>query len=156
LFRVALWGSEVVGYFDEVVVGIADVDGADFTDGAGAFDGAFFDVDAERGEVLDDFVERGEGDEAEVGGAWGWVGGFGVEFVAALVEIDLLVAEAERLAAVEGDGVHAEDFGVKVDGGVEIGYGEDYVVELFDGEWHRTGMIVLLGVVGVLLVERVL
>jgi hypothetical protein len=128
---------EVIGYFDKVVVGVADVDGAEFAAGSDALDGAFFDVNAQGSEVFDYLFERVEGDEAEVGGAGCRVGGFGIEFVAALMEVDLLIAELERFAAVEFDYIHAEDFGVEVDGCVEVGHGENYVVDLFDVECHE-------------------
>lgn len=128
---------EIVRDLDEVVVGVADVDGAEFADRPGAFDGAFLDVDSQCREVFDHFFERVEGDEAEVGGAGCGMGRFRVEFVAALMEVDLLVAELERLAAFEDDPIHAEDFGVEVDGCVEVGHGEDDVVDLFDGECHE-------------------
>jgi hypothetical protein len=128
---------KIVGYFDEVVVGVADVDGAEFADGSGALDWSFFDVDSQSGEIFDHLFERIEGDEAEIGGAGCGMLGLGIEFVAALVEVDLLVAELERFASVEFDQIHAEDFGVEVDGCVEAGHGEDYVVDLFDGEGHE-------------------
>ncbi len=73
------------------MVGVADVDGAEFAGGSGGFNGAYLDVDAEGGKVLDDFFERVEGDKAEVGRAGCWVGRFWVEFVAALMEVDLFV-----------------------------------------------------------------
>jgi hypothetical protein len=128
---------QIVGNLDEVVVGVADVDGAELADRANAFDRPFLDVNAEGGEVFDDFFDGVEGDEAEVGGAGCGVRSLGVEFVAALVEVDLLIAELEGLAAVEGDYVHAEDLGVEVDACVYFRHGEDYVVDLFDGECHE-------------------
>ena len=78
-----------------------------------------------------------EGDETEVGGTGRGMGRLRVELVAALVEVDLLLAEMERLAAIKRDRVHAEDFGVEVDGCVDAGHGENNMVDLFDSECHE-------------------
>jgi hypothetical protein len=69
------------------------------------------------------------------------VGSFGVDLVAALLEFDHLLPEGERLAAIEGDQLHAENFGIKINRGVETGDGEDEVVERIHGDSHIRGMI---------------
>jgi hypothetical protein len=88
------------------------------------------------GEVADDFFHWREGDETEVCGARRGLGCSRLEFVSALVEIDFLVAEFEGGAALKGDDVHAEDFGVEVGCGVDVGDGQDDVVQLLQGEGH--------------------
>lgn len=93
-------------------------------------------MDSQFCQIADHFFHRREGDEAEVCGAGRGTGCLGLELVSALVEIDFLVAEFEGGAAVEGDDVHAEDFGVEVGGGVDVGDGQDEVVQLLEGEGH--------------------
>ena len=96
-------------------------------------------MNLERGEVFDDLLERRRGYEAQVGGAGRGVRGVRAELVSALVELDGLDAEGEVLAAVDHDHVHAEDFGVEVDGGVDAGDGKDEMIEPVKGEGHESG-----------------
>ena len=63
----------------------------------------------------------------------------GFELVAALMKLEGLRAEGQRFSPVQGDWVHAEDFGVEVYGGVNIGYGEYEVVKLIEGKGHVSG-----------------
>jgi hypothetical protein len=132
---------EIIGDFDQVAVGIAKINGPEVAHSSVTLDRTGFDVNSQLSDVADDFVERSGGDEAEIGGAGCGVGGVWPDLVAALVELDGLRAKGEGLAAVQGYGVHAQDFGVEVDSGVNIGYGENEVVELIQGKGHVEGII---------------
>jgi hypothetical protein len=93
-------------------------------------------VHAQFRQIADDFFHRRERDEADVRRAGCRAACLWLEFVSSLVEIDFLVAEFESCAALEGDDVHAEDFAVEVGCGVDVGDGQDDVVQLFQGEGH--------------------
>jgi hypothetical protein len=127
---------EIVCDLDKILIGIADVDGAEFAHGTGAFDRTLFDMNSQLRQVADHFFQRRKRDEAEVGRSTGWMGGLRIELVSALVEIDPLIAKPERGAAFEGDEVHAEDFGIEVGCGMDVGDGKDDVVQLFQGKGH--------------------
>src|SRR5277367_2285073 len=92
--RFYLWldGSEVISDFDEIAVGIAEIDRADLAHGSVALDRTGFDVDPQLGDVADDLVERRAGDEAKIGGAGHGVGRMRGGLVAALVKLDGLGA----------------------------------------------------------------
>ena len=52
---------KIIRDLDQVMVGVANVDGPQLSGRAGAFDWAFFDVDAQSCEVLDHLFKRGRG-----------------------------------------------------------------------------------------------
>lgn len=80
--------------------------------------------------MSDDIGKRCLGDEAEIAGAGCGVSRLGFEFVADLVQVDLLPAEFQRLAAFrEGFDRHAEDAGIEIAGGRDIGDGQHEMVE---------------------------
>ncbi|MNW03984.1 hypothetical protein D3C71_1999990 [compost metagenome] len=57
----------------------------------------------------------------------------GLELVAAHVQVDFLVAEAQRLAAgAERFQAHAQDAGVKIHRGLGVGAGQDQMVQVID------------------------
>ncbi|MNT83053.1 hypothetical protein D3C72_2228680 [compost metagenome] len=61
--------------------------------------------------------------------------GLGFEFAPAHLQIDLLVAEAQRLAALaKGLQAHAQDAGVEVHRGVGVGAGQDQMIQVIDHE----------------------
>lgn len=71
------------------------------------------------------------------------MGGLGVDLMSALVQVDLLHAKGEGLAAFEVHKIHAEDFCIKIDRGIDVRHGKDKMVKLIQGEGHMVGMIVL-------------
>ena len=129
--RAARWAaadgwSAVGADLDQVPVGVAQVHAEDGAGGAGSFDRALFDGDAVAGQFRDDSVERVGGDQTQVGAARGWVGRFGFEFVAELMEVDFAVTEGEGAsAALERYWGHAQDPGVELDRDIDIGDGQD-------------------------------
>jgi len=126
----------IAGDFEEIAVGVAEVDRDHGAEGSVAVDGALFDGDFEGFEVGDGLFGCGFGNEAEVGGAGGGFGGLGVEGVVGLVEVDLHVSEVEGPAAFDLDGLEAEGGFVKVECGFEVRYGENEVVQAEDGWCH--------------------
>jgi hypothetical protein len=91
--------------------------------------------------VGEGFFGSGFGDEAEVGGARCGMRGFGIEGVACLVQVDLLLAEVERPAAVFFLGSEVECAGVEVDGGGEVSDGEDEMIEAQDPHADEMRMV---------------
>src|ERR1017187_7400366 len=73
------------------------------------------------------------------------MGGFGVHLMSALLKFDHLLAEGKSLSAIYGEQLHAEDFRVKVNGDVDVGDGEDEVVERIHGYGHIRRMILAPG-----------
>ena len=67
--------------------------------------------------------------------------GLRFELLPHLVEVDLLLAEPERLSFSERDQFHAECGGVEGDGCVDAGYGENKMVEMIDGKSHINTLI---------------
>src|SRR5215469_189413 len=138
-FYLRLTASKIISNFDQVAIGIANIDGANPAHGSVAFDRACLKVDTKFGDVADDLVERSAGDETEVGRAWHGMGSVGLDLVTALVKLDRLRAEGQCFTPVQSDRVHAQNFRVEVDGGVNIGYGEYQVVKLIEGKGHVSG-----------------
>src|SRR5947207_10793987 len=102
--------QSVIGDFDEVVVGIADVDGLDRSDRAGARPGTGDDRHAAMPEMRDDLGERGLGDKAEIARARGRPIRDKARDVVGRGESDPLLAGAQRRAALaEGDDLHTEN-----------------------------------------------
>ena len=70
------------------------------------------------------------GGEAQIGGTGRRIGGFRLEFVTDLMQIDLLITEAQRPPpTAKGDGLHPQHALVKSTGSLNIGDGQDKVVE---------------------------
>src|SRR5690606_20794456 len=62
----------------------------------------------------------------------------GLEFVAGLVQVDLLPPEAQRLAAgTEGLHLQAEDVAIEGAAALDAGDGEDQMVQMADGDHPR-------------------
>ena len=101
----AIGASDLLGKLHEIAVGIAHVDRPQRTDGPGAIDRALLDRDANVAEVRDHCLDRAVDEQAEIAGAWQRRGGVRLELCPGLMEIDLLVAEAQRepAAAAGGD-----------------------------------------------------
>ena len=73
------------------------------------------------------------------------MGGFGVHLMSALLKFDHLLAEGKSLSAIYDEQLHAEDFRVKVNADVDVGDGEDEVVERIHGYGHIRRMILAPG-----------
>ena len=83
-----------------------------------------------RGEVLDHLVQRAGGDEAQIGAAGRGTVGFRLELLTSPVQIDLAVAGGQgHPARAEPHRLHAQDPGVELHGGVDIGYGQYQMVQ---------------------------
>jgi hypothetical protein len=114
------------------------VDRADAPRGAGAQHRAFDDGPALRVQPLDHRVERDAGDEAEVQRTGHRQVRLGLELGALHVQVDLLQAEAQRVAlhrrraADEGLELHAEHAGVEVHAGLAARGGQHEVVQVVD------------------------
>ena len=111
------------------MVGVAHVDGAHLSHRAAALHRTLFDANLLLGQVADDLFQRRGGDEADIAGAAGGVRGLGRKLVPALVQFDHLLAKRQRLAPALDDQLQAQDLGVKVHGDVNIGNGQNQVVE---------------------------
>src|SRR5215475_3343776 len=100
----------VIRDLDKVLVGVADVDGLYRADGAGARAGTGNDRHAAMPEMHDDLGDRRLGDKAEIAGAGGRLVGDEPRNVVGRMQIDFLLAEAQRRAALaEGDDLHPEN-----------------------------------------------
>ena len=89
--------------------------------------------DAAVGEARGRGVDPSDDDEAQVGAAGGGAVGVRGDRGVGGVEVDLLVAQAQCGAPPpEGHDVHPQDVRVEVDGGLDGGDGEDYVVDTGD------------------------
>ncbi len=131
-----------VGDFNQVAVGIAQINGAQFPDGSHAIHRAFFNVNFLLVQGCDDLLQRRRGQEAEIGGAGRGMGSLGVELVAALVQVDLLNAKGHGLAAFVGDDIHAQDFRIEVDGCVQVRHSQNEVVKMLQYKGHMRTMLV--------------
>src|SRR5690242_9910519 len=116
----------VIRDFDEVLVGVADIDGLHCADSAGARPGAGDDRHAAIPEMRDDLGERRLGDKAEIAGARGWLIGDQAGDVVSRMQIDLLLAETQRgTALAKSDDLHPENARVELAGLGDIGDGQD-------------------------------
>ena len=70
---------------------------------------------------------------------------FGVHLMSALLKFDHLLAEGKSLSSIHGEQFHAEDLRVKVNGVVDVGDGEDEVVERIHGYGHIRWIILAPG-----------
>src|SRR5438477_8665598 len=108
-------GMLIIRDLDQVVVGVADIDGLDRADSAGARAGPGDDRNAEAPEMDDDFSERGLADKAQIARAGGRLVGDKTGDVVGRVQVDLLLAKAERGAPLaKRDDLHAEDACVEI------------------------------------------
>jgi hypothetical protein len=85
---------------DEIAVGIAEVDGANGADRPGARAGTLDHRVAERCQLFADLDERLLGDKAQIGATWHGMVGLRLKLVASDVQVDLVAAEMQRLAAL--------------------------------------------------------
>ena len=119
--------------FDEVSIGIAEVDGEDRRGGAGAPNGSFEEGYAAGLQMVGDVRDGRGGEEAEVGGSWRRLIRPGLELPALLVQVDLLVSEREGLASLaELDGTHSEHALIERAGGLDVPHREDKVIQSVD------------------------
>jgi hypothetical protein len=85
--------------------------------------------------MRDDLRDGRRRDEADVEAARRGRRGLRFEFVAGLMQVDLLAAEGERAAsALEGPDVHVEHAAVELARRVDVAGGQDDVVDAVDGE----------------------
>src|SRR5438105_12736177 len=125
--------QSVIGDFDEVVVRMEDVDELDRSERAGARAGTGDDRHAAMPEMRNDLGERRLGDKAEIARARGRPIRDEAGDVIGRVQIDLLLAEAQRRAALaEGDDLHTENSRVELTGACDIGDGQNEVIETRD------------------------
>jgi hypothetical protein len=87
------------GDLHQVAVRVADVDGLDGPERAGARDRALLDGHAGRGQTRFPVGQGGQGEEAEITRARRGGGRPGIDLLAGLVEVDPLLAEAQPGAA---------------------------------------------------------
>ena len=97
--------------------------------------------------VGDHLVQRLPGDEAEVEGTRHRQVRLGLEFVPPLVQIDLLVAIAQRLALrAKRLQAHTQHPGVEILAGSEVRGGQDQMIQMVDQQGGlRVGTGVSLG-----------
>ncbi len=122
------------GDLDQVPVRIAQVDRQDRPGGAAAGHWALFDRDAAGGQMGDPAPQRRIGQEAEVGGTGYGAPGHRGEGRGGGVQVDLLGAEGQGVARRpagrrEGDRGHAQGACVEGHAGVDVGDGQDQMVE---------------------------
>ena len=119
-----------VGDFNEVAVGIPDVDRAERILGARSRHGAEFDRDAFRIEVLDPVFNGGCAQKAEIGASFGRAARMRRDFPALEMKIDFLAAQTNGFSAgAEGDFTAAENAAVEVERFSKVRHGEHEVVE---------------------------
>src|SRR5262249_21750094 len=100
----------IIRDLDEVLVRVADIDRLDRPDGAGARSRSGDDRHLATLQVRDDLGDRHLGDEAQIARARGRPVGDETGDVVGRVQVDLLLAEAQRGASLaEFDDLHAED-----------------------------------------------
>src|SRR4029453_18452676 len=86
-------------------------------------------------QVRHHLIKRGGGDQAHIGRSWGGSAGLGFQFATRLVQVKLVAAEPQGAAAgAEADRLHAQHADIEVDGLVDVGDGEDQVVDPVDDE----------------------
>src|SRR6185437_3790315 len=66
---------------------------------------------------------------------------FGLELVSALMQVQALNAEGERLTALHLDDIHSQNLCVKVDRGIDIGHSENQVIQVLQDECHMRTML---------------
>ena len=127
---------------DEVVVGVSEVDGSDRTDGASARDRTFQDGHAAQMEVIDDLAERRCCNQADVSRTWSGRVSLGLELLALLMEIDLLLREIQSLSSSgKRDDFHAEYLLVEAAGRFNVGDCQDDVVKAEDLHQEREQVV---------------
>jgi hypothetical protein len=90
-----LTDSSVTGHFNQIPVRIAKIKGPHEPSGSDSVDRPFLDEDPERPYLRHGLLEAVRGDEAQIRGSWYGISGLGLEFPAGLVQVDLLIAEAQ-------------------------------------------------------------
>ncbi len=126
-------GALVIRDLDEVLVGIADVDRLDRADGAGARPRPGDDRHPAALQMGDEFGQRHLGDEAQIAGARGRLVGDQPRDVVSRVQVDLLLAETQRRPPfAEMHDLHAEHPRVEGAGSLDVGDGQDEVIETRD------------------------
>ena len=111
LLRLIADESFIDGNFDQIGVGVTEVDRPEWPDRPRPGHRAFKDRHAQGVQMLDDLGQRSVGDEAQVSGTGRGLRRLRLELLALLVQIDLLRAERQRLASLpEGDDLHPHAF----------------------------------------------
>jgi hypothetical protein len=127
---------KVVADFNQVEVRIAQVNGTNCTHGAGAHHRPLLNLTVSCIQVGNHILKRDFGDEAQISGPRSRVRGLGIDLSSCLVEIDFLLSKSERLSIAERDHFHPQGRGVESNGRVDVGYGENQVIEMVDNESH--------------------
>jgi 8-oxo-dGTP pyrophosphatase MutT (NUDIX family) len=126
----------VGGDLDEVAVRITEVDRGDRASRPSPGNWSFLDPHVAGAQVGHHPVKWGRGDQADIDRSWSGSAGLGLQLVTRLVQVELVGAEAEGAAVgAEGDRLHAEHADIEVDGLVDVGNGEDQMVNAVDD--HR-------------------
>ncbi len=126
-------GLTVVCDLDEVVVRVSEVDGSDRADGASACNWTLQDGHATLTKVVDDLDERRGCNQADVCRTWSRRVSLGLELLAPLVEVDLLLREAQGLPpSSEREDLHAQYLLVEAAGRFNVGDCQDNVVKAED------------------------
>src|SRR6266571_427723 len=125
--------GDVIRDFDQVAVGVAEVERSHRPGGAGFIDRALENVDALRAHVRHRVGQWHHRDETHVRRTGNRMLRMRHEFTAGLVKIDLLRAECEGGAALpESDDGHAQDALVERATRLDAGHSQHEVVEPID------------------------
>src|ERR1700726_2113415 len=123
----------VIRDLDQVLVGVADIDGLDRADRARAWSRPGHDRHAALREMRHHLGKRRLGDEAQIARARCRSVGDEARDIVGRMQIDLLLPEAQRGAALaEGHHRHAEHPRIEVTGMADIGDGQHEMVETRD------------------------
>ncbi len=122
-----------IGQFNQVVVGIPEVDRHQWTRSACPVDRSPDDIHAV---LLDEgfgLIDVQGGDEAEIGGTRRGVAGFRLKFPAVFMKIDFLIAEFQGNPTLsEAHDLHSQNSRVELEGFLHVSDGEDQVIDAVD------------------------
>ena len=123
-------GSPCAGEFDQVSVGVTNIDRDQGTHCAGSLNGPQFGRDSEKSQVGKERVDREIDEEAEIGRTGSRVSGVRIDLLPQRMEIDFLASEGESPPSVpKCDRDHSQNTSVKRKGPLDIPYSQDEVVE---------------------------
>jgi len=110
VLRLIVAESFIDGNYDQVGVGVTEIDRADRPDRTCTWHRHFNDRHAERVQRHDYFGQRGIDDEAQVGGTGHRLARFRLEYFSPLVQVDLLRAKDQRLISVTAWPIYTGDY----------------------------------------------